>query len=198
MVNISLPQKTWVILCHNNRQNKTVSSACVSSCLLSWYYLQIKHPYEVGALRIVFDEANHPSVLQAPCERTVRQSHKELSHGGGHRLRTHRRHTSSQFFLHFRVCSAVMLQVWQPLKCEAAFSVSAAQNDGWRLTLTPEEETAQPPFPVTATSFFDDLMSAHSCSTAFASTSCQRRCASNGTLKTQDHKQIESSFMRSN
>lgn len=48
--------------------------------------LQIKHPYEVGALRVVFDEAHHSSVLQAPRGGTVRQSHEQLcycsDHGG--------------------------------------------------------------------------------------------------------------------
>lgn len=46
--------------------------------------LQIKHPYEVGALRVVFDKADHSSVLQAPHGRTVRQSHKQLRYCSGH------------------------------------------------------------------------------------------------------------------
>lgn len=46
--------------------------------------LQIKHPYEVGALRVVFDEADDPGVLQAPHRRAVRQSHVQLGDCGGH------------------------------------------------------------------------------------------------------------------
>lgn len=47
-------------------------------------HLQIKHPYEVGALRVVFDEAHHSCVLQAPRGRTVRQSHVQLGYCSGH------------------------------------------------------------------------------------------------------------------
>lgn len=46
--------------------------------------LQIKHPYEIGALRVVFDEADHSSVLQAPCGWTVRQSHEQLCYCSAH------------------------------------------------------------------------------------------------------------------
>lgn len=60
-------------------------------------YLQIKHPYEVGALRVVFDEAHHPGVLQAPRGGTVRQSHVQLGHRRGHRLQRTRKHTTHVF-----------------------------------------------------------------------------------------------------
>lgn len=54
-------------------------------------YLQIKHPYEVGALRIIFDKTQHPGVLQVPWGGAVRQSHEQLCHRRGHRLKhTHK------------------------------------------------------------------------------------------------------------
>lgn len=46
--------------------------------------LQIKHPYEVGALEVVFDEAHHSGVLQAPRGGAVRQRHKQLGYCSGH------------------------------------------------------------------------------------------------------------------
>lgn len=57
-------------------------------------YLHIKHPDEVGALQVVFDEARHAGVLQAPHGRAVRQSHEELCHRGGHGLNTQTNSTS--------------------------------------------------------------------------------------------------------
>lgn len=50
-------------------------------------YLQIKHPYEVGALKVVFDEAEHPGLLHAPNVWAVRQSHEQLCHRSRHGLR---------------------------------------------------------------------------------------------------------------
>lgn len=51
-------------------------------------YLQIEHPYEVGALKVVLDKTHHAGVLRAPHGGTVRQGHKQLCHGGGHGLDT--------------------------------------------------------------------------------------------------------------
>lgn len=51
-------------------------------------YLYIEHSYEVGALRVVFDEADHSGVLQAPHGGAMRQSHEQLCHCSGHRLNT--------------------------------------------------------------------------------------------------------------
>lgn len=56
------------------------------AALVERSYLQIEHPYEVGALKVVLDKAHHSGVLQAPHGRTVRQSHKQLCHCGGHGL----------------------------------------------------------------------------------------------------------------
>lgn len=88
-INISLSQyhsyRTWVILCHDRSNTQDNSDQIIS---LMRAYLQIKHPYEVGALRIVFDEAHHSGVLQAPRGWTVRQSHEQLCHCRGHGLNT--------------------------------------------------------------------------------------------------------------
>lgn len=96
-------EETWLILtlCHclvtlqltqqqpldhqSKRRPTHPDAAFYTHCLRG--YLQIKHPYEVGALRVVFDEADDSGVLQAPCGWTVRQSHVQLCYCSGHGLK---------------------------------------------------------------------------------------------------------------
>lgn len=96
-------EETWLILtlCHclvtlqltqqqpldhqSKRRPTHPDAAFYTPCLRG--YLQIKHPYEVGALRVVFDEADDSGVLQAPCGWTVRQSHVQLCYCSGHGLK---------------------------------------------------------------------------------------------------------------
>lgn len=141
-------EETWLILtlCHclvtlqltqqqpldhqAKRRPTHPDAAFYTHCLRG--YLQIKHPYEVGALRVVFDEADDSGVLQAPCGWTVRQSHVQLCYCSGHGLK---KKTTDNIYIYriyryglighsraFYCISHVNLQIlWWGLPCLLSF-----------------------------------------------------------------------------